>query len=407
MGIVVVMSLVAFEAVSVATAMPVAAVDLGGLGGYSLAFNAFTIASLGGMLSAGPWADRYGPRKPLLGGALLLCAGSSVAGFATGMPMMVAARGIQGFGGGCIIVAIYVLIAKAYDDALRPRAFTLLSASWLVPSLVGPFVSGWLTDTVSWRAVFLIVPFLVVPAVLALLKPLAAYDISEGSGARSLRFTLLLLGRAALLRRGLPMLVAMRGLVSAGFFTAEVFVPLALSEQRGLSTAWSGVALGMGAVGWVVGSFIQGRLPASTSRRPVIRLGALIYGLGLVAMPLCLIPAIPPQVIYPIWLVSAIGLGMAVPSISIVTFQVAPVERQGVASSALQLADSTTSIIMLGALGAVHAAAEASHSVSTSTYATIWVVCGCVALFACAVGGRMPIGRMAHTAAAPTTEVIQ
>src|SRR6185503_7552620 len=80
---------------------------------------------------------------------------------------LIAGRVSQGAGGGLLITAAYVVIGELYGPALRPRVFAALSTAWVIPSVVGPFLSGVLTQHVSWRWAFLgLLPFVVFGAVL-------------------------------------------------------------------------------------------------------------------------------------------------------------------------------------------------------------------------------------------------
>ena len=162
-GIVSLITLVAFEAIGTATAMPVVAKDLDALAGYTWAFNAYIVASLFAMVLGGLWSDATGPRGPLIAGVASLSGGAVIAGAAFDLSSLVVGRALQGFGGGLLIVAVYVLIARAYPVDMRPKAFSVLAAAWVVPSLVGPVIAGWLSDAVTWRAVFWLVPIFVIP----------------------------------------------------------------------------------------------------------------------------------------------------------------------------------------------------------------------------------------------------
>ena len=80
------------------------------------------------------------------------------------MWMLVVARAVQGFGAGLNIVALYVVVARAFPEQLRPRVFSAMSSGWILPSLVGPPVAGFLADQASWRWVFLgVLPLLAAP----------------------------------------------------------------------------------------------------------------------------------------------------------------------------------------------------------------------------------------------------
>ncbi|MEJ2579078.1 MAG: MFS transporter [Kineosporiaceae bacterium] len=165
-------TLVAFEAQAVTTAMPVAARELDGLRSYGLAFSLFLATSLLGIVVAGRWTDRSGPRPPLFAGAALFAGGLLITGAATGFPTLLAGRAVSGTGGGLISVCLYVLVAAAFPVTLQPRVFAMISAAWVLPSLIGPVVAGWLAVYVSWRMVFLLVPPLLLLPGVALWRPL-------------------------------------------------------------------------------------------------------------------------------------------------------------------------------------------------------------------------------------------
>ncbi|WP_155616185.1 MFS transporter, partial [Xanthomonas translucens] len=170
LGMVALVSLIAFEALAVAAAMPTVARELDGLRLYALAFGGTLATSVIGMTVAGRCSDARGPALPLWAGLACFVCGLLLAGFACGMPMLLAGRLVQGLGAGAISVALYVLVARLYPEALRPRIFAAFSAGWVVPSLLGPSISGLIVEHVGWRWVFLAVPLLALPAAL-LLRP--------------------------------------------------------------------------------------------------------------------------------------------------------------------------------------------------------------------------------------------
>jgi MFS family permease len=150
-------TIIAFEAMAISTAMPQVAKDLDAVRSYGLAFSFLLTAEMLGIVLAGVWTDRRGPLPSLFAGQGLMAAGSAMAGLAPTFTVLLAGRLIAGLGSGLIVVALYVVIGRAYPDALRPKVFSWVSAAWVLPSLVGPPVAGWLTTTWSWRWVFLIV----------------------------------------------------------------------------------------------------------------------------------------------------------------------------------------------------------------------------------------------------------
>jgi MFS family permease len=150
-------TIIAFEAMAISTAMPIIARDLDAVRSYGLAFSAMLTTQLLGIVLAGVWCDRRGPLPSLFAGQALMAAGTALAGLAPTFPVLLAGRLVAGLGAGLLTVAIYVVIGRAYPETLRPRVFSWISAAWVLPSLVGPPVAGWLAETFSWRWVFLVV----------------------------------------------------------------------------------------------------------------------------------------------------------------------------------------------------------------------------------------------------------
>lgn len=427
-GIVSLVTLLAFEAIGTATAMPVVARELAALGAYTWAFNAYVGASLLAMVAGGLWSDARGPRGPIVVGVVSFTLGAVIAGVANGLALLVVGRVLQGLGGGAIIVAMYVVIARAYAVELRPKAFSVLAAAWVVPGLAGPVIAGWLADNVSWRAVFLLVPFFVLPPALLLFPRLQAdergvpspsmrprlvagalatvglFAIQDGIIRLSMPgyleavagFVVLVLALRRLLphgslrfARGLPTSVMMRGLLASAFFSAEVFLPLALIETRGLTTTMAGAILAMSAVFWAVGSWAQSRLPGDGDRSGAVRVGAVIVGLCLVTLPIAILTSLPPWIAAISWAVGSIGMGLSVPSISVQVMRLSPTQEQGVNSSAIQIADAVACVVVVAVLGLAHAAAVASGGATVVTYVALWLGSAVVAGLAVLLAGRM------------------
>ncbi|MFH9987524.1 MFS transporter [Streptomyces luteogriseus] len=168
-GIVSVVLLIAFEATAVGTAMPVAARELDGVSLYAFAFSGYFTTSLFGMVLSGQWSDRRGPLGPLTTGISSFGAGLLLSGTAGSMWVFILGRAVQGFGGGLVIVALYVVVGRAYPERLRPAIMAAFAASWVLPSIVGPLAAGTVTEQLGWRWVFVGIPVLVVfPLALAL-----------------------------------------------------------------------------------------------------------------------------------------------------------------------------------------------------------------------------------------------
>ena len=126
LGMVALISLIAFEALAVTTAMPTVARELNGLRAYALAFGGVLATSVIGMTLSGRWSDSKGPAPALWSGLAGFVAGLVIAGFARDMPMLLIGRLVQGLGAGCLSPALYVIVARLYPEALRPKVFAVV-----------------------------------------------------------------------------------------------------------------------------------------------------------------------------------------------------------------------------------------------------------------------------------------
>ena len=147
--------------------MPVVVGDLGGISLYGWVFSAFFLGDLVGIVAAGQQADTHGLVRPYLMGLGLFALGLTVGGVAPSMPVLVAARAVQGFGAGAIPAVAYVSIGRQYPPGLRPRMFAIMSTAWVAPGIAGPALAGIVATHLTWRAVFLgLLPLVAIAAVL-------------------------------------------------------------------------------------------------------------------------------------------------------------------------------------------------------------------------------------------------
>jgi MFS family permease len=396
-GLLMLVTFVAFEAMAVATAMPTAVRELDGLAWYGWPFSAYLVASVVGMVLGGDLGDRHGSRTALLAGVGLFAAGLLVAGVAGHMALFVGARALQGVGGGIISVALYVVAGQAYEPVLRPRLFGAISAAWVLPALVGPLISGLVTDHLTWRLVFLgLLPLiavglgLVLPAVRRFTAaaegtaaPSAArrwWALLAGTGIAALQYAgqrrdvvavgIAVVGLLALVaglrqllpagtarvRRGLPAVIASRGLLAGAFFGMDVLLPLALTVIHGYPPALAGVPLTAGALGWATASHIQGRRP-ELDRAVLLCVGFLLLALGLAATALIAVPGVGGWPAYLSWAVAGLGMGLGMPSVGVLLLDRSPEHRRGADSAAFQIADVTASALCIGVVGVLVAAA--------------------------------------------------
>lgn len=434
LGILLVVTLIAFEGMSVSTVMPAVSEDLDALDLYGASLSAFLIACLLANVVAGLWSDRRGHAWPFLLGVGLFTAGMAMAGAAGSKELFIVARVVQGLGGGAVIVAIYVMIARVYVPATRPRVFAALSAAWVLPAVIGPGLTGLIAETVGWRWVFYGIVPLVVPALVMLLPALRigghtpAPTLSTGPRSRPLAMTLaatatacgagillygvshlhdtptpggiatvaglaalavglprLLPPRALRLGRGLPTTIMMRGVLASAFFGVNAFIPLFLTKVHGFSVVEAGVALTLGALGWSSGSYLQTR--RSYDRPLLVRIGAAAITTGILMTLLALVPGVGGWVTVPAWVVAGFGMGLGMTSVNVTAMHQSPDAEQGANSAALQVVDTLGSAITIGVGGGL--VNLIGHDDIATGYTTIVVLMACIGLFGVIVARRM------------------
>ncbi|MFB7617532.1 MFS transporter [Kitasatospora sp. NPDC056181] len=442
LGIVSVVLLLAFEATAVNTAMPVAARQLDGLGLYAFAFSGYFTTTLFALVVSGQWCDKRGPLQPLFSGIAVFGAGLVVAGAAPGMWVFVAGRAIQGLGGGLVIVALYVVVGRAYPERLRPAVFAAFSSAWVLPSIVGPVVSGAVTQHLGWRWVFLSVPVLILlplavmgpalrrsereqpvlkgadfdrrrtrlAAMAALGAGLLQYAgqrldlvglVPAAAGSALLLPAVLGLLPAGTLRagRGLPTVILLRGVAAGAFFSAEAFIPLMMVTERGLSPTLAGLTLTSGGLSWALGSWLQGRPGAERFREAMIRGGFVLTAVAIAGAALVLVPAVPAWVAAVAWGVGGIGMGLAVASVSVLMMSLSAPEDAGANSASLQVSDALGNVLLVGLAGVLFSAlgggsVAAAHegtggTGSSGAFAVIFLTMTGVALLGALVAGRV------------------
>ena len=428
-GLVLAVTFVAFEALAIATILPVVSRHLGDLRLYGWVFSAFLLASLIGIVVAGTLADRVPLGRPILAGLGLFALGLVIGGTAPTMAVLVAGRAVQGLGAGVVPAVAYVAISRCYPEESRPRMFAVLSTAWVVPGLIGPAVAALVAAAVGWRWVFLgLLPLVIAAGVLVVLalrhvpppaSPgtaavpyLAVLGVVAGAGAAlaSLSSGLVpvvaaggIAGAAVLavsLRRllpprnlsarpGLAATIFSRSLVTCSFFAGDAYVPYAIVAVRHAPTAVAALALTASTLTWTAGSWVQARWIARYGPRRLVRPGECLVAIGLGVMCVVLLPSVSPELGIAAWAVAGLGIGTAYAPLSVTTLDRAAPGEEGRATSALQLCDVLGQAIGTGVAGAIVGAAAAGmgHGTGVVLAFSFGIV---VALIAVIVGARLP-----------------
>ena len=428
-GVLLSVSVVAFQALGVGTVMPAVARELDGLAHYGWAFSAFMLASVIGSVAAGQDADRAGPLRAYLAALASFSAGSVIAAVADSWTLLLAGRALEGLGAGALGVVIYASASRAYPPEMYGRMLALMSSAWVLPSLAGPAVAGLIADQLSWRWVFvLLLPFLPVAVTLTLpgLRALSrgerlaaprrlpqALALAAGTGLflgglgleAPLLLALLVAGLALSLpafgslmpsgtlraARGLPSGILVRGLLAVAFLGCDAFLPLALTELRGFSVAEAGLVISAASLSWSLGSFLQARLDRldggkGRPRRLLAGLGVLLCGIGATALGV-VNDAVPVAVAIAGWAVAGLGIGIGYPSIGAIVLSTAPGGEEGSVSAALQLIETIGVAVFTGVGGAL-IALGIDQGWDTATALALVFACGGAAAVAGLAAGR-------------------
>ena len=433
-GLILTITLVAFEALAVSTVMPIVAAELGGFELYGWVFSAFFLGSLIGIVVVGGLIDRGGLAVPFVGGLGLFAVGLLIGGLAPSMPVLVAARLIQGLGAGAIQPIAYVAIGRTLPELLRPRMFATLSTAWVLPGVVGPALAGAVGQTVGWRYVFLgLLPLIALSGGLTLgaLRTVAAAPnaadgrarerarrlplaiaVAVGAGMVTVGLTTgqigptvflttggLLIGIVALRRLTppgtlvarpvLPAAILLRGVLTFAFFAVDAFVSLTLVTWRGLSATEAGIALTASTVAWTAGAWIQARGSSRWPTHQFVRAGFAFLVLGLASFMLVLHRDITWLVALPTFALAGLGMGLSYSPLALIVLREGTPQDQGATMGALSLSDVLGTALGTGVSGAIVAASVRATGMPVDGLAAAFGVAIAVGLAGLLLTGRL------------------
>jgi len=280
-----------------------------------------TVVVLAVMMPLTGWvSDRLGRRRTLVGAVVVLLVGTVAAALAPSLPVLVAARAVQGLGCAAVPTAVMGTLASCWPPHLRNRVMGAWGAANGIGQAVGPPVGGLVAGALGWRAVFgVLVPLTVGVLVLTVLVVPEARARSSrldglGAGALTAGTALVIAAATAAPQPGVAMwlpatgaalgvvvltvfvvtglrrrdpfidprqLVEIRWLRSAvGVFVQQsslaavlVAVPLHLTGERELSSAATGLVVFALPLVWAISAPLVGLLADRVGPRPVLRLG--------------------------------------------------------------------------------------------------------------------------------------
>src|SRR4051812_17726170 len=395
------MFLAALEATAVATAVPTAVGELGGVTHYSWVFSAYLLTSTTTVPLFGKLADLFGRKRTYLWSVAIFLIGSVLCGLARSFPQLILFRAVQGLGAGGVLPVATTITGDIYTLEERGRIQGIFSGIWAMASLIGPLLGGLLTDHLSWRWIFYLnIPFGLLSAVmlqrwmreeavrtehrldilgtvsltaavtLLLLALLEGPELWGWGDARTLG---LLAGSAAALavflwqerRTPEPMLpldlfqnrliaVASVGnfLIGALLYSVTAYVPMFGQGVLGGTAVKAGSILAPVLLGWPIASTLAGRLLLKIDYRLLTIYGSVAVIAGSVLLALTNAHTTGLWIMVAM-MITGFGLGLSSMPYLLGVQNAVPWRRRGVATSSVQFFRNIGGAISVAALGAL------------------------------------------------------
>ncbi len=144
----------AADSLVTATLVPAIVGDIGGLAYVGWTILLYQIGAIVAGAATARLCRRTGAKRVLGAAALLYGAGCVAAGLAPDMAVLLAARLVQGVGGGVLVALSYVVVQRSFPEHLWSRLFGIQAAIWGAGSLPGPLIGGLFVALGDWRLAF-------------------------------------------------------------------------------------------------------------------------------------------------------------------------------------------------------------------------------------------------------------
>ena len=403
-GLIIGMFFSALEQTVVGTAMPTIIAELNGFSIFAWVTTAYLITSTTVTPIVGKLSDLYGRRLLYLIGVIIFIIGSGLCATATSMEQLVLYRGLQGIGGGMIMPLSQTIIGDIFTAEQRAKWQGVFGALFGLSSVIGPFIGGFIVDTISWHWIFLInVPFgllsalllfiglkyenvgrptdkvsidylgiiTLIPALVLLLLGLnfggdkfewvsgTSFMLFGGSIVLLLVFGFIenkakepILDLSLFKNRVFATTNALGFLLGLGMFGAIMFVPMFMQGILGVTPTQAGSTMTPMMIALIVASIIGGRLLLRLKYRTVLTAGMLITVVGFFLMS-TMGPASKEYTAYMYMIVMGFGMGLVMPTLMIAVQNEFPKSRLGAVTSSATFFRSIGGTIGITVLNAV------------------------------------------------------
>ncbi|MEV1317658.1 MFS transporter [Micromonospora arborensis] len=425
--------MVALDALVVAAALTSIRRDLGAsIEHLEWTVNAYSITFAMLLVTAAVIGDRWGRRRTFAAGLALFCAASIACALAPSMPVLIAARAIQGVGAAAVMPVAMGLLGAAFPPERRGWAIGVFSGLTGLAVLGGPVVGGAVTEGLAWQWIFWInVPV----GALAIVLVLRFIPESSGSARRfdpggATLITVAVLGivwgtvRGAVAGWDSPEVIGsyvLGGLALVGFPAWEQrvrqpMVPLTFFRSRSftagnaagffLTAALYGAVFfnaqfmqltfgsgplkaGLQLLPWTATLFVvapvAGRLVDRIGERPLVVIGLVLQAVGMFWISVGSRGAVNyPELVVPL-MVAGCGVSMAMPATQSASVGALPRDAVGIASGIYSMMRQLGGVVGVAVLAAVFAAAGGYASFATG-FARALAGCGVLSLLGALAG---------------------
>src|SRR5262245_36336490 len=144
----------AIDVFVISSILPTVVGRIGGEAYYAWSTMLRMVASILGTAGGGLLKAAIGARRGYALAGLIFLAGTAACGLSPAMPVLLAARLVQGAGGGLLLSQSLALVSELYPADIRTRVLALISAIWGVAALIGPMIGGIFAEIGWWRGAF-------------------------------------------------------------------------------------------------------------------------------------------------------------------------------------------------------------------------------------------------------------
>jgi len=286
-----------------------------------------------GILTWGPFSDRFGRRVAVLAGLSIMVAGALMSLSARSLEWLVAGRGVQAFGTATGLVTARAIVADLYPAERMAKMLASLTMVAVLGNSLAPVVGGFIATGFGWRAIFaaVVLTTTVVGAFAWRLLP-----ETRRAGLRPPRAREMLETVCALLRKPLFAGCVLQGAVVYSTFLVFIsLLPYVMVAALGRPATEFGFYYLFIAVGYFFGNWSVRRFMGRHDLHWMVVIGVLLAVIGSVAA----LVFVALGLTHPLWIFVPIGVlsygqGLALPNVTATAVSLAP-QHAGVASSVI------------------------------------------------------------------------